>query len=99
VTFTYVNNELLIDGESIQMDFGFDDMFKDDAGGNEWEWTDDWNNTIWVVVEGNDENNNWTMTETAWSMDDNGEKAALTGDTRTSFNSWNDTTKVSTLLG
>jgi hypothetical protein len=98
VTFTYVNNELLIDGESIQMDFGFDDMFSDDQGGNEWTWTDDWNNTIWVVVEEN-VNDVWTMTETAWSMDDNGEKDALTGDVRTSFNSWNDTTKVSTLLG
>jgi len=94
VTFTYANNELLIDGESIQMDFGFDDHFASDQT-NEWEWTDDWNNTIWAVVE-KDVDGVWTSTETAYQMNDDGSRGDATGNSRTSSSSWNDTTKVST---
>jgi len=94
VIFSYDDHQLLIDGESVQADFGFDDFF-DEQGTNEYEWVDEWSNTIWAVVEENVDGV-WTMTETAWSMNENGEKDGLTGDSRVGFNSWDESTKTNT---
>ena len=95
VAFTYEDYELKVDGESVQADFGFDDFFGGDQGSHEWEWVDDWNNTIWVVVE-EDVSGVWTMTETAYSMDDSGNRGDPTGDTRIGYSSWNDETQENT---
>ncbi|MAG12883.1 hypothetical protein CL630_03690, partial [bacterium] len=95
VEFTYVNYELLVDGDPIATDFGFDDMFSDDQTAESWEWVDDWNNTIWVVVEEN-KDGNWVMTETGYDMDDAGNRGDANGSSRTSYSSWDDSNNSNT---
>lgn len=96
VTFSYNadNYEILIDGESIQNNFNFDDQFFTDAK-EAWTWQD-WDGTTWEVSE-EDVDGTWTTTETAYTnYVDAVNKGAATGDVRVFTSSWDDSTQTNT---
>ena len=86
ISYNADNYEILIDGESVYNNFGFDDHFKEQ---NEYEWTDDWSGITWKVVE-QDVNGTWTTTETAYK------DGVATGEVREFTSNWDNSTETNT---